>query len=49
MKGVKRLCVFYIRAYQWLGSTKVEWIVCKECQKKLNRGVELMPTWECNR
>ena len=37
---VKRLCVFYYRADEWLGK-RVEWIVCKECQRKLVRGIML--------
>lgn len=32
---MKRLCVFYYKAPLWLGKP-VEWIVCKECQKKLH-------------
>jgi len=38
---MKRLCVFYKQATQWVGNKKVEWIVCKECQKKLRNGVRL--------
>src|SRR5579859_4093418 len=34
---MKRLCVFYKRAHDWLGKP-IEWIVCKECQKRLRRG-----------
>jgi len=32
--------VFYYKADGWLGR-KIEWIVCKECQKKLVRGETL--------
>ena len=35
---MKRLCVFYYKAHEWLGCN-VEWIVCKECQKKLRCGI----------
>lgn len=38
--GVKRLCVFYKFADKWVGK-KIEWIVCKECQKKLRAGEHL--------
>jgi hypothetical protein len=34
---MKRLCVFYYTADSWFGK-KIEWIICKECQKKLKRG-----------
>jgi hypothetical protein len=34
---MKRLCVFYRLASQWQGK-RVEWIVCKECQKKIQNG-----------
>ena len=37
---MKRLCVFYCRPQQWLGKP-VEWIVCKECQRELQRGHKL--------
>lgn len=37
---MKRLCVFYYRADEWLGK-RVEWIVCRECQRKLQRGMTL--------
>jgi hypothetical protein len=39
---MKRLCVFYKNAsdYHKYGFRKkpVEWMVCKECQRKINRG-----------
>jgi len=38
---MKRLCVFYKQASQWIGNKKVEWIICKGCQKKLRNGVRL--------
>lgn len=40
---MKRLCVFYKNAYLW-DTKPVEWIVCKECQKKVSKGrlVELL-------
>jgi hypothetical protein len=34
---MKKLCVFYKQAWKWLGK-EVQWIVCKECQKKLLAG-----------
>lgn len=34
---MKRLCVFYYKARDWVGKP-VEWIVCKECQKQLRKG-----------
>ena len=34
---MKRLCVFYKFAWKWQGKP-VEWIVCKQCQKKVTRG-----------
>jgi hypothetical protein len=36
-KGLKRLCVFYYRAARWAGRTKIEWIVCKQCRRKINK------------
>jgi hypothetical protein len=38
---MKRLCVFYCRPKQWLGKKNIEWIVCKECQRELQRGHKL--------
>ena len=37
---MKRLCVFYNKRAEHLKTTSahVEWIVCKECQKKLKQG-----------
>lgn len=43
---MKRLCVFYRLAQDWLGRP-VEWIVCKECQRKLQRGENLAPGYHC--
>jgi hypothetical protein len=43
---MKRLCVFHRAALDWLG-LKVEWIVCKECQKRLRRG-EKQPCFVAN-
>ena len=34
---MKRLCVFYKLASKWQGK-RVEWIVCKECQKHIKQG-----------
>ncbi len=34
---MKRLCIFYRKSIEWEGKP-VEWIVCKECQKKLVQG-----------
>ena len=38
---MKRLCVFYCRPKEWLGKSNVEWIVCKECQRQLQKGQKL--------
>jgi hypothetical protein len=38
--GKKRLCVFYCKAYEWLGYA-IDWIICKECQRKLAKGIPL--------
>lgn len=38
---MKRLCVFYIYAWKWLAkhqTVPIEWIICKECAKRLKRG-----------
>lgn len=35
----KRLCVFYRLAKLWQGGQRVEWIVCKECQRKIEKGL----------
>jgi len=37
---MKRLCVYYRLAEQWLGKP-VQWIVCKECQAKLRKAKRL--------
>jgi len=37
---MKRLCVFYKSAAKFVGKP-IEWIVCKECQRKLQRGTVL--------
>ena len=37
---MKRLCVFYYKAYEWLDKP-INWIVCKECQRKLAKAVPL--------
>ena len=34
---MKRLCVFYKHADRWIGKP-IEWMVCKECQRKIQRG-----------
>lgn len=34
---MKRLCMFYKKANEWVGKP-IEWIICKECQKKILRG-----------
>jgi uncharacterized protein YlaI len=36
---MKRLCIFYKHADRWIGKP-IEWIVCKECQRKIQRGDE---------
>jgi len=36
----KRLCVFYYKAYAWLGKP-INWIICQECQRKLAKGTPL--------
>lgn len=41
---MKRLCIFYVFAADWLGKP-VEWIVCKQCQKKLRKGSTLRPQY----
>lgn len=41
---MKRLCVFYYKAYEWLGCN-VEWIICKKCQKELRVGSALRTHW----
>jgi hypothetical protein len=33
---MKRFCIFYYRASEWLGKP-IEWVVCK-CQAKIKRG-----------
>lgn len=38
---MRRLCVFYNKAYKFLGSKKVEWIVCQRCQRDLHKGASL--------
>lgn len=35
---VRRLCVYYRGREAYFGNPKVEWIVCKECQRELERG-----------
>lgn len=37
---MKRLCVFYYKAYEWLGKP-IDWIICKECQRDLAKGRHL--------
>jgi len=37
---MKRLCVFYKYAAKFVGKP-IEWMVCKECQRKLQRGTVL--------
>lgn len=37
-KSKKRLCVFYFDAASWIDK-KIEWIVCKECQRMISRGI----------
>jgi hypothetical protein len=34
---MKRLCVFYKFAHRWV-DRPVEWIVCKQCQKRIRVG-----------
>lgn len=41
---MKRLCIFYKFADKWLGK-KIEWIVCKACQKRLLKGEVLLPNY----
>lgn len=36
LKSKKRLCIFYKKAADWWGKD-INWIVCKECQKKLKK------------
>lgn len=44
-RGMKRLCVFYYRAEEWVGK-RVEWIVCKECSKKIREGERLQVAYD---
>ena len=37
---MKKLCVFYKDAEEWIGK-RIDWIVCKECAKKLRDGERL--------
>lgn len=46
MAGKKRLCVFYKVAEQWIGKD-VEWIVCKHCQRLIEKGVIEIPLPDC--
>jgi hypothetical protein len=40
--GKRRLCVFYNKAFKFIGTEPTpEWIVCKQCQRKLARGENL--------
>lgn len=43
---MKRLCVFYYKAYEWFGRDCIEWIVCKECQKRLTREGAVRPFFQ---
>jgi hypothetical protein len=43
---MKRLCVFYRLADRFLGNKKIEWIVCKECQRLLIRGEQPKVGWQ---
>ncbi len=43
---MKRLCVFYRLADRFLGNKKIEWIVCKECQRFLIRGEKPKVVWQ---
>ena len=43
---MKRLCVFHRLADRFLGNKKIEWIVCKECQRLLIRGVTPKVVWQ---
>jgi hypothetical protein len=37
---MKRLCVFYYKAFAYLGKP-IDWIICKQCQCKLAKGEPL--------
>lgn len=39
---MKRLCVFYRLADRWQGKP-VDWIICKECQRKIANGQLQLP------
>ena len=43
---MKRICVFYRLADRFLGNKKIEWIVCKECQRRLVAGIGLETAWQ---
>lgn len=43
---MKKLCVFYRLADRFLGNEKIEWIVCKECQRRLVAGIGLEVVWQ---
>jgi hypothetical protein len=47
-KRKKRLCVFYVdaHAYYW---KDIEWIVCKECQRFIQKGIIEVPAPESRR
>ncbi len=34
---MKRLCIFYRYAIYW-EKKPIQWIVCKECQKRIHKG-----------
>lgn len=38
--AMKHLCVFYRYANRWRGR-RVQWIVCRECRRKLINGARL--------
>ena len=37
---MKRLCIFYKNADAYIGK-QIDWIVCKQCQRKLRSGERL--------
>lgn len=43
---MRRLCVYYWKASPQQTSKKIDWIVCKECQRKIRRGLILVPARE---
>lgn len=41
---MKKLCIFYKYTDKWIGK-KIDWIVCKKCQRELKHGILLQPSY----